>query len=228
MIYPDICEGSFIERLNRFVAVVEMDGKTEICHVKNTGRCRELFVPGAGVFLQRHEPGARKTNYDLIAVKKRDRLINVDSQAPNRVFREWAEGGGFLPGITRIQPEFRCLNSRFDFLLELSGRKALVEVKGVTLEEDGAALFPDAPTERGVKHLRELAEARTLGFDAFAVFVIQMKGIAYFTPNGRTHPAFGQALRDAQNAGVGVCAVDCAVTPRSIAAGERVEVRLGL
>ena len=226
MIYPDICEASFIERLNRFVAVVEMDGKAKICHVKNTGRCRELFVPGASIFLQRHEPGARKTNYDLIAVKKGDRLINVDSQAPNRVFREWAEGGGFLPGITRLQPEFRCLNSRFDFLLELSGRKALVEVKGVTLEEDGAALFPDAPTERGVKHLRELAEARALGFDAFAVFVIQMKGVSFFTPNGRTHPAFVQALRDAQDAGVGVCAVDCAVTPESIAAGERVEVRL--
>jgi len=226
MVYPDICEGIFIERLNRFVAAVEIGGETEICHVKNTGRCRELFVPGAAVALQRHKPGARKTNYDLIAVKKGDRLINVDSQAPNRVFREWAEGGGFLPGIFRVQPEVRFLNSRFDFLLEMDGRKALVEVKGVTLEENGVALFPDAPTERGVKHLRELKEARALGFGAFIVFVIQMKGVSYFTPNERAHPAFGQALRDAQDAGVGVCAIDCAVTPESIAAGDRVEVRL--
>jgi sugar fermentation stimulation protein A len=226
MIYPDIFEASFLQRLNRFVAVVETGGKTEICHVKNTGRCRELFVPGATVFLQRFPPSARKTRCDLIAVRKGERLINVDSQAPNQVFREWAEGGGFLPDILRIQPEYRLLNSRFDFLLERSGRRALVEVKGVTLEEDGVALFPDAPTERGVKHLRELAEARALGFDAFVVFVIQMKGISYFTPNERTHPAFGRALRDALDAGVGVYAIDCVVAPDEIIAGERVEVRL--
>jgi sugar fermentation stimulation protein A len=226
MVYPDICKGLFLERLNRFVAEVEIGGEVQVCHVKNTGRCRELFLPGATVYLQRFEPGARKTQYDLISVRKGDRLINVDSQAPNKVFREWAEGGGFLPGIERIRPEYSLLNSRFDFLIERDGRKALVEVKGVTLEEDGVALFPDAPTERGVKHLKELAECQQKGLDAYVVFVVQMKGVLYFTPNERTHPAFGQALRDARAAGVGVYAMDCGVAPDEITAGERVEVRL--
>jgi sugar fermentation stimulation protein A len=226
MVYTDIVEAAFAQRLNRFIATVEIDGETQICHVKNTGRCRELFLPGARAYLQRFEPGARKTEYDLIAVWKGERLVNVDSQAPNKVFREWAESGGFLPGIEKIQPESRYLNSRFDFRLTRNGREALVEVKGVTLEEDGVALFPDAPTERGVKHLRELAECVKSGMDAFAVFVIQMKGVRYFTPNARTHPAFAEALREARTAGVRVLAVDCAVAPGEMHIRDRVEVRL--
>lgn len=226
MTYPNICAAVFIERLNRFVARVEVGGKTELCHVKNTGRCRELFVPGAQVFLQRVEPGARKTRYDLIAVRKGARLVNVDSLAPNRAFREWAEGGGFLPGATRIRPEVRFLNSRFDFLIERGARGTLVEVKGVTLEENNAALFPDAPTERGVKHLRELAEGLKRGLDACVVFVVQMEGVRFFAPNERSHPEFAQALRAARAAGVQVLAVDCQVAPDAMFIRSEVEVRL--
>lgn len=226
MFYTDIVEARFVERINRFVATVEIDGETKICHVKNTGRCRELFLPSARVTLQRFAPGLRRTEYDLIAVWKGERLINVDSQAPNKVFREWAEGGGFLSGVEKIQPESRFLNSRFDFRLTYGGREALVEVKGVTLEEDGVALFPDAPTERGVKHLKELAECAQSGRDAFVVFVIQMQGANSFTPNERTHPAFAQVLREASLAGVRVLAVDCAVAPGEMRIRDRVEVRL--
>lgn len=226
MVYADVCEAVFVERLNRFIARVKVDGQAELCHVKNTGRCRELFIPGARCHVQRSAAGQRKTALDLIAVWKGERLVNVDSQAPNRAFREWAEGGGFLPGITRVRPEFAYRNSRFDFLIESGGRSALVEVKGVTLEEDGAALFPDAPTERGIKHLRELAVCREDGFDAHVVFVIQMEGVAFFSPNARTHPAFAEALRAVRAAGVGVHAVNCAVTPDSLTIKSAVEVRL--
>ncbi len=226
MVYRDIREAFFLDRPNRFLAEVNMDGKIEICHVKNTGRCGELFLPGARVYLERCASGARKTLFDLVVVRKGGRLINVDSQAPNQVFREWVEDGGFLPGAERIQPEYRMLNSRFDFLIERNGIQTVVEVKGVTLEEDGAVLFPDAPTERGVKHLKELAELSRGGLATCVVFVVQMSGVGFFTPNERTHPAFGQALREARAAGVGVYAVDCKVTPGEIVAGERVEVRL--
>jgi sugar fermentation stimulation protein A len=226
MVYADVCEAFFIERLNRFVARVELDGRAELCHVKNTGRCRELFIPGARCHVQRFAPGQRKTALDLIAVWKGERLVNVDSQAPNRVFREWVEGGGLLPGPARVRPEYTYRNSRFDFLIESGGQRALVEVKGVTLEEDGVALFPDAPTERGVKHLRELAACREDGFDAHVVFVIQMEGVNFFSPNARTHPAFAEALRAAQAAGVYVHAFDCAVTPDSLTIKSAVEVRL--
>ena len=178
------------------------------------------------VHLQQFVPGPRRTEYDLIAVWKGERLINVDSQAPNKVFREWAEGGGFLSGVEKIQPESRFLNSRFDFRLTYGGREALVEVKGVTLEEDGVVLFPDAPTERGVKHLKELAECAQSGLDAFLVFVIQMKGVCHFAPNVRTHPAFALALREACLAGVRVLAVDCAVAPGEMRIRDRVEVRV--
>ncbi len=226
MMYSDVCEAIFLERLNRFVARVEIGGRAEICHVKNTGRCRELFVPGAQVFLQRHDPGARKTRYDLITARKGSRLVNVDSQAPNRVLREWVEGGGFLPGAERIKPEYAYLSSRFDFLIERAGRRSLVEVKGVTLEESGVALFPDAPTERGVRHLNELVRSLSQGYDAFIVFVIQMAGVDRFAPNARTHPAFAEALRAAKAAGVGIVAVDCDVIPGGIAARSTVEVSL--
>ena len=226
MVYRDVCEARFIERINRFVARVEMGGQADLCHVKNTGRCRELFIPGARCYVERFAPGQRKTALDLIAVWKGERLVNVDSLVPNRVFREWAEGGGFLPGAVRVRPEYPYRNSRFDFLIESGGRRALVEVKGVTLEEGGIALFPDAPTERGVKHLRELAACREDGFDAHVVFVIQMEGADFFTPNARTHPAFAEALSAARAAGVGVHAVDCFVAPDGLAIKSAVEVRL--
>ena len=226
MVYRDVCEARFIERINRFVAQVEVDGQAELCHVKNTGRCRELFIPGARCYLERVTPGQRKTALDLIAVWKGERLVNVDSQAPNRVFREWAESGGFLPGAVRVRPEYTYRNSRFDFLIESGGRRALVEVKGVTLEEGWIALFPDAPTERGVKHLRELAACREDGFDAHVIFVIQMEDVDFFTPNARTHPSFAEALGAARAAGVGVHAVDCFVAPDGLAIKSAVEVRL--
>jgi len=226
MTYDRVAGAAFVDRPNRFVARVEIGGRLERCHVKNTGRCRELFLPGAAVYVQEAGAGPRKTRFDLIAAKKGERLVNVDSQAPNQVFLEWAQAGGFLPDISRIRPETRFLNSRFDFLIERGGREALVEVKGVTLEEDGVALFPDAPTQRGVKHLKELTEAVRRGFDAFAVFVVQMQGVSHFTPNAKTHPAFAEALREAARGGVNVLAVDCAVAPDSLRIRNPVEVRL--
>lgn len=214
--YQKVVKGRFIARPNRFIAHVETEGRVEVCHVKNTGRCRELLRPGAAVYLAAAENPARKTRWDLVAVKKGDLLINMDAQAPNRVFREWAEAGRFLPGLTVIRPEYTWEDSRFDFLLEDSRGPMLVEVKGVTLEEDGAARFPDAPTERGVKHLRELQRAAEAGLGAALVFVVQMEGMRHVEPNDRTHLAFGEALRAAAAQGVRVCAVECAVTPGSL------------
>ena len=214
MRYENVYEGRFLLRPNRFIAHVEVDGRTEICHVKNTGRCRELLVPGAQVYLERSTNPVRKTQYDLIAVRKGELLINMDAQAPNQVFREWAEGGGFLPGLSLLRPETTWGNSRFDFYWELStGRRGFVEVKGVTLEENGYARFPDAPTERGVKHLEELIACRAEGYETAVCFVIQMKGPRVFRPNDRTDPAFGAALRQAAAGGVEVLAMDCRVEP---------------
>ncbi|SHH73237.1 sugar fermentation stimulation protein A [Sporobacter termitidis DSM 10068] len=232
MIYENIRRAVFLDRPNRFIANIEIDGGSEVCHVKNTGRCRELLIPGTAVFVQDFGgplglPRARKTKYDLIAVQKGERLINMDSAAPNKVFAEWVRAGGLFREVTLLRPEYRYGSSRFDFYIEAGGRRALVEVKGVTLEEDGATRFPDAPTERGVKHLRELVSAAAAGYDAYAVFVIQMKGVRYMEPNWATHEAFGSALRDAYQAGVNVLAVDCFVTENSITAAEPVEVRLG-
>ena len=216
MRYENVCEGRFLLRPNRFIAHVEVAGRTEICHVKNTGRCRELLVPGASVYLERSSNPARKTRYDLIAVRKGPLLINMDAQAPNRVFGEWAAAGGFLPGLTAIRPEFTWEDSRFDFRLEDGDGPVFVEVKGVTLEEDGEARFPDAPTERGAKHLRGLLRASEQGLRAAVCFVIQMKGPRVFRPNDRTDPAFGRALREAATAGVQVLAVDCRVAPDAL------------
>ncbi len=159
MHYKDVKKAIFIARPNRFIARIEIDGQEEICHVKNTGRCRELLVPGAEVFVQEVSSRTRKTKYDLLGVYKGERLVNIDSQAPNQVFHEWILGSDFLPGINVIKPEYKYLNSRFDFYLEAGDRKILVEVKGVTLERDGVVLFPDAPTERGIKHITELCHA---------------------------------------------------------------------
>ena len=226
MRYGEVKRGRFLARPNRFVAHVELEGERVVCHVKNTGRCRELLTSGAAVYLERAENPARKTPYDLIAVEKGDLLINMDAQAPNKVFGEWAAAGRFLPGLTALRPEFTWEDSRFDFRLEDHLGPCFVEVKGVTLEEDGLALFPDAPTERGVKHLRGLRRAVERGYRAAVFFVVQMKGPRLFRPNDGTHPAFGQALREAAAAGVGVYAWDCAVTPESLTLDAPVEVAL--
>ncbi|NMA69118.1 MAG: DNA/RNA nuclease SfsA [Desulfitobacterium sp.] len=226
MFYTNIKEGRFISRPNRFIAHVEIEGQEEICHVKNTGRCKELLLPGAKVFLQESANPNRKTKFDLIGVYKGDLLVNIDSQVPNKVFREWLEKTNYIPHLTTIRPEYKYKNSRFDFYLEGDGKKILVEVKGVTLEEEGVALFPDAPTERGVRHIYELCEGREDGFEAYIVFIIQMKGIKYFIPNVKTHPAFGEALKYATARGVNVLALDCLVTEDSITADQFIEVRV--
>ena len=224
MRYQSIVKGRFVSRPNRFIAHVELDGGLEVCHVKNTGRCRELLTPGAAVYLERSGNPARKTKYDLIAVEKNGLLINMDAQAPNKVFGEWA--GTFLPGLSAMRPEFTWEDSRFDFRLEDQEGAYFVEVKGVTLEENGVVRFPDAPTERGVKHLRGLRRAVEQGYRAAVFFVIQMEGASYFCPNDDTHPAFGAALREAAAAGVGVFAYDCLVAPERMEIHSPVEVRL--
>ncbi len=225
MRYAQIRPATFLARPNRFVARVELDGREETVHVKNTGRCRELLAPGFRVYLAAAENPARKTGYDLVAVQRGDRLINLDAQAPNKVFGEWAAGGG-LPGLTLLRPETAWGESRFDFYWESAAQRGFVEVKGVTLEVDGGAYFPDAPTLRGVKHLRELAAARAQGYRAAVCFVIQMEGVDFFSPNDATHPQFGQALREAAAAGVEVWAYDCAVTPDSLTLRAPVPLRL--
>ncbi len=226
MRYQTVVPGRFLSRPNRFIAHVEIDGIVQVCHVKNTGRCRELLTPGAAVYLERAANPARKTQYDLIAVDKNGLLINMDAQAPNKVFGEWAEAGRFLPAPTRIRPEYTWEDSRFDFLLEDGDGPCFVEVKGVTLEEQGEVRFPDAPTQRGVKHLRGLMRAVEQGCRAAVFFVIQMKGAVCFRPNDATHPAFGQALREAAAAGVSVLAYDCRVTPDSLELDAPVPVQL--
>jgi sugar fermentation stimulation protein A len=216
--------GRFQSRPNRFIAHVLVDGETAVCHVKNTGRCRELFVPGAQVVLAPGNNPARKTLYDVIAVYKGDKLINIDSQAPNRVFREWADDGCFLPDVQMIRPEYVFGQSRLDFFVETREKRCLVEVKGVTLEEKGLARFPDAPTKRGVKHLMELSAAVKKGYDCFAFFVIQMRGVRGFSPNDATDPAFAKALKAALDAGVHVLAYDCNIKEDSLTMGEPVPV----
>ena len=226
MKYANVCPARFIARPNRFVAHVTIDGRPETVHVKNTGRCRELLVPNAEVWLTKCENPARKTAYDLIAVRKRARLINMDAQAPNRVFAEWAASGGFVPGLTHLKAEQNHGDSRFDFYWEAGDRRGFVEVKGVTLERDGAAFFPDAPTERGVKHLHGLIACLAEGYEAAVCFIIQMEDVNFFSPNDETHPAFGQALREAADAGVTIMALDCQVTPDSLKINRPVPVRL--
>ncbi len=226
MQYQNVKKGIFQARPNRFIARVEVDGRMEVVHVKNTGRCRELLVPGAAVYLEKSSNPARKTQYDLIAVEKGELLINMDAQAPNKVFQEWAEAGEFLPGLTLLRPETTWGNSRFDFYWEAGERRGFVEVKGVTLEENGHARFPDAPTERGVKHLEELIHCRQAGYEAAVCFVIQMEGMLDFAPNDNTHPAFGRALRKASEAGVQILAQECRVTPERLTMAGPVLLRL--
>lgn len=226
MRYPNIARAIFVSRENRFVATVALDGAKIQVHVKNTGRCRELLVPGARVWLTKSDNPNRKTAYDLIAVEKGTRLINMDAQAPNQVFGEWARAGLFRPGLTLLRPECTHGDSRFDFYWEAGDRKGFVEVKGVTLEEDGAVYFPDAPTQRGVKHMNGLTALLEEGYEAAVCFVIQLSDVSFFSPNDRTHPAFGEALRQAAAAGVQVLARSCQVWPGGLEMGEAVEVRL--
>lgn len=224
MQYKQVEKGIFLTRINRFVACVMLHGKETVCHVKNTGRCRELLIPGAAVYLEKATNPARKTAYDLIAVEKGNRLINMDAQAPNKIFAEWAMQ--FEPAATEVRSEYRFGRSRLDFCLVTPRGLHLVEVKGVTLESGGHARFPDAPTERGVKHLHELIRAVELGHQATAFFAIQMADIKDFAPNDDTHPAFGAALRQARAAGVNIAAYSCRVTPESMEIDRSVEIRL--
>ena len=225
MHYPNMVPGTFLSRPNRFIAHIEIDGQEEVCHVKNTGRCRELLPSGAKVWCQISDNPARKTKFDLITVQKGHRLINMDSQAPNAAAREWLSSGGLGP-IGDLRPETRHGDSRFDFSFTKDGKPCFLEVKGVTLETDGVCAFPDAPTERGAKHLRELTQLAREGFGAYVLFVIQMADAAYLRPNDVTDPAFGAALREAAAVGVQVLAYDCHVTPDSMTLRHPVPVKL--
>lgn len=210
MRYSNVIKGEFISRPNRFIAIAGIEGRSETVHVKNTGRCRELLIPGCEIWLTAPGTPGRKTKYDLIAVRKSTgALFNIDSQAPNAVMREWLERQGF----DRIVPEFVCGSSRIDFCMEKNGEKYLLEVKGCTLETEGIGYFPDAPTQRGVKHLRELAKAASEGYRAAVGFVIQTEGVSEVRPNTRTHPEFAAALEDARTAGVRVLFFTCRVSP---------------
>lgn len=216
MIYKNIVQGKFLSRPNRFIANVEINGEPQVVHVKNTGRCRELLLPQATVYCEKSPNPNRKTAYDLVAVEKGELLINMDSQAPNQAFSEFIHGGSFKDGIECIEREKQYKNSRFDFYFKRYGKEYYAEVKGVTLEENGVVLFPDAPTERGVKHLKELEDAVKNGYGGCAVFVVQMERAEYFTPNSKTHMEFAEQLKQAKNAGVEIFAYTCKVTPDSI------------
>ena len=252
MKYNQVVSGTFLQRPNRFIAHVLINGKEEICHVKNTGRCRELLIPGCTVYCAVSDNPQRKTKYDLIAVEKSIEnqivfanagipsqhvkstpeahstlLVNMDSQAPNAAVKEWLRSGASPFGnIDFLKPEYKYGNSRFDFYLECNSRKIFLEVKGVTLEDNGVVLFPDAPTERGVKHVRELIRCLEEGFETYVLFVVQMERALYFTPNSKTHPQFADALCDAQNAGVHLLAFTCKVTPDEMKIDKELKVRL--
>lgn len=226
MKYNKIKKASFISRPNRFVAYVDIDGEEIACHVKNTGRCRELLTEGAEVYLEESDNPDRKYKYSLVTVKKGDKLVNMDSQAPNKVVGEWLRSSEFFSNITLLKAESTYKKSRFDFYCEYANKKAFIEVKGVTLENEGVVSFPDAPTERGTKHLNELVECMNDGYEAYVVFVIQMKDVLYFTPNQGHDPKFAEALRRAAKSGVNIIALDCAVTEDSVDIRDKVEVRL--
>ena len=225
MRYENMIPGIFRSRPNRFIAHIEIDGAEEVCHVKNTGRCRELLPPGVAVWCQKSSNPNRKTEYDLITVQKGERLINMDSQAPNIAAGEWLKNGG-LGAIDDLKPEVFHGDSRFDFSFTKDGRRCFLEVKGVTLENDGVCAFPDAPTERGAKHLRGLTAAAREGYGAYVLFVIQMADVKYLHPNDATDPAFSAALRDAAANGVTVIAMDCAVTENEMTIRMPVLVKL--
>ncbi len=237
MQYHKIKEGIFVSRPNRFIAYVELDGITEICHVKNTGRCKELLIPGAKVFVEESENPNRKTKYDLVQVYKGERLVNIDSQMPNHLVREWLENKHaleriacparrYFQNVTKIQSEKTYGDSRFDLYVECKEKKVWIEIKGVTLEEDGICRFPDAPTQRGVKHVRELTRSLQEGYEAWIIFVIQMNGMHQFQPNWRTHEEFGDALVQAKQAGVHILALECNVSKGEIYIEKEIKTNL--
>ena len=231
MKYNNISKGIFINRPNRFIANVNIDGKTEAVHVKNTGRCKELLVEGCTVYLNKSTNPLRKTAYDLIAVEKYREgklplLINMDSQIPNDVAVEFLRQSSLFSKTAVIKREVTFNSSRFDIYVEDGKDKAFVEVKGVTLENDGVAMFPDAPTVRGVKHIRELIDAKMMGYRAIVLFVIQMKDVACFKPNAQTHPEFAEILNKANKSGVEIYSIDCIVTKESIVADSYIKTEV--
>ncbi len=228
MKYTNIVKGQFLSRPNRFIAYVDIDGKPEKVHVKNTGRCRELLTDHAEVYLEKSSNPSRSTAYDLVAVKKGKRIINMDSQAPNKAMEEWLWKKELIPDVVTVRPESVYGNSRFDFYVETLKDKILIEVKGVTLEQEDVVLFPDAPSERALKHVNELSGAVTQGYRAYVILVVQMEGVKYFTPNRQTQPEFADALLKAREAGVSVLAYDCHVTKDGMSIREPVPVRLSL
>lgn len=225
MRYENMVAGQFLRRPNRFVAHVCIRGREEIVHVKNTGRCRELLPAGAQVWCQEFDSPNRKTRFDLITVRKGRRLINMDSQAPNKAAAEWLAAGG-LGEISQLRAETAHGDSRFDFSFVKDGKPCFLEVKGCTLENDGVCAFPDAPTERGTKHLRHLTRLAQAGYGAYVLFVVQMSDVEYFHPNDATDPEFGKALRQAAENGVQVLAMDCTVTEDSMTIRKPVKVEL--
>ena len=224
MKYSDIYKGKFLERPNRFIAICEIDGKKEICHVKNTGRCRELLVKGATVYLEKSSNPNRKTQYDLVSVQKNDKLINMDSQIPNYVVFESINK--IFDKVIFVKQEYKYGNSRFDIYIETETEKIFVEVKGVTLEDNGVVRFPDAPTERGVKHLKELQRAVEEGYRACVVFIVQMQDVKYFEPNYETHPEFASELKKAYENGVEIFVYDSVVTPDEIKLNKSVKIKM--
>lgn len=226
MKYENIVKAKFIKRLNRFVAEVEISGIKELCHVKNTGRCKELLIEGATIYLEKSSNQKRKYKYSLVTVEKGGRLVNMDSSAPNKAVHEWLKSECYFKNITFIKPESTYGKSRFDFYFEYDGKKAYAEVKGVTLENEGVVSFPDAPTERGLKHVNELCECMKDGFEAYIIFVVQMKDVLYFTPNDSHDPKFCNGLRNASKSGVKVLCVDCEVTENEMKIQNEVVIKL--
>lgn len=226
MKYENIVKARFIKRHNRFVAEVELEGEAILCHVKNTGRCKELLIEGVTVFLQKATNPARKYQYSLISVQKGNRLVNMDSSAPNKAVYEWLKKGDYFKNITYIKPESTYGKSRFDFYFEYDGKKAYAEVKGVTLENDNVVSFPDAPTERGLKHVNELCECLKQGFEAYIIFVVQMKDVSFFEPNVTHDPNFSKGLVSAAEKGVKVLCFECEVTETQMNITKEVKVKL--
>ncbi|MBO5386600.1 MAG: DNA/RNA nuclease SfsA [Lachnospiraceae bacterium] len=230
MKYKNIVEGKFIERPNRFIAHVEIEGKVHVVHVKNTGRCKELLQPKATVYLEKSGNPTRKTLYDLVSVKKGERIVNMDSQLPNGIVEEWLresdDAREIFGDISYIKREKTYGKSRFDLYVESGDRKIFIEVKGVTLENDNVVSFPDAPTERGIKHLNELMCALEDGYETYVFFVVQMEGVDYFTPAWDKHKEFGDALVNAHNKGVKVLAYDCKVSEDEVRINQAVRVQL--
>ncbi len=226
MRYNNIYSGIFLNRPNRFIANIIINGKEEVCHVKNTGRCGELLIQGAEVYVQKCENPDRKTLYDLIAVNKGGRLINMDSQIPNYAVKEWLLEKQPFGKITNLKPEKKQGNSRFDFYMETENEKAFIEVKGVTLENDGVVSFPDAPSLRAVKHLKELCMLKEQGYGCYVIFVVQMEGVKYFMPNEQRHAEFARELKTAYEKGINIIAMDCKVQPDFIKINQAVEVKI--